>query len=87
MWVQFFINDKETFLPENQLRNSPNCTIWDSWAFQSFILADEPFVKILQSLETCVAVNISLCGMLVSSLESPIMRDAKLNNILYLLQY
>ena len=28
--------------------------------FDNFILADEPFVKVLQSLETCVLVNKNL---------------------------
>ena len=35
-----------------------------------FILADQPFSKALQSLETCVLVNNNLSGKLFSSLEA-----------------
>ena len=35
------------------------------------MLADEPFARALQSLETCVLVNNNLCGKLVLSLELP----------------
>ena len=35
-----------------------------------FILADQPFSKALQSLETCVLVNNNLNGKLFSSLEA-----------------
>ena len=35
-----------------------------------FILADQPFSKALQSLETCVLVNNNLGGKLFSSLEA-----------------
>ena len=52
-------------------RNPPNCTILDSWAFENIILADDPFAKALQILETCVLVNCNLCGKSVLSLESP----------------
>ena len=41
-------------------------------SFENFILADEQFAKALESLETCVSINNSLCGKLISSLESPI---------------
>ena len=34
--------------------NPPGCPIWWIWVFNNFILADEPFEKTLQSLETCV---------------------------------
>ena len=40
--------------------------------FDSFILAEELFAKVLRSLETCVFVNNNLCGKLFSSLESSI---------------
>ena len=37
----------------------------------NFTLAEELFAKALQSLKTCVLVNINLCRKLFSSLESP----------------
>ena len=44
---------------------------WSSYfmqlVFDNFILADEPFAKALQSLETCVLVNSKLWGKLFSS--------------------
>ena len=46
--------------------------------FENFILADEPFGKAVETLETCVSVNNSLCGKFVSSLEFPIKFDPKL---------
>ena len=52
-------------------KNPPNCTTWDSWVFNNFILADEPFAKALQILETCVSINNDLCEKLLSMLESP----------------
>ena len=51
--------------------NPPNCTILERWDFGNFILADEPFAKALQILETWVTVNNDLYGKLVSSLVSP----------------
>ena len=50
--------------------NPPNCTILDSWVFQSFILTDRPFSRDWQIFETCVLVNNNLWGKLVSSLDS-----------------
>ena len=32
----------------------------DSWVFENFILADEPFAKPLEFFETCVLVNNNL---------------------------
>ena len=52
-------------------RNPPNCTILDSWVFENLKLADKPFEKTLQILETCVLVNNDLCRKLVSPLEPP----------------
>ena len=52
-----------------------NSIILDIWVFENFILVCEPFAKALRSLETYVSVNNSLCGKLVSSLESPITFD------------
>ena len=48
-----------------------DCPILCDWVFDIFILADKPFGKTIQSLETCVLVNNNLCGKLFSSLESP----------------
>ena len=39
-------------------RNFPIYTILDSWVFDSFILGDEPFAKVLWRLETYVSVVI-----------------------------
>ena len=43
-----------------------DCTILDNWCFENFILADEPFGRALRIFETCVLVNNTLCGKLVS---------------------
>ena len=64
-------------------KNSPDCHITCNWVFDNFILAEEPFPKALQSLETCVLVNNNLYGKLFSPLESP----ATFKEILKLLQY
>ena len=53
-------------------RIPPNCTTLDNWAFEDFILADEPFAKVLQIFETRVLVNNNWSGKVVSSLEFPI---------------
>ena len=54
-------------------RNPFEYKILDNLVFSIFILCfiEKPFVKILQSLKTCVSINNNLCGKLVSSLESP----------------
>ena len=52
-------------------KNPPNCPILCNWVFDSFILADEPFAKVLRSLKACVLVNENLCSKLFSLLESP----------------
>ena len=44
----------------------PDCAVLDSWVSDNFIVPDELFVKVLQSLETCLSVNNNL------SLDSPI---------------
>ena len=54
--------------PRSLTLNPPKCTILDSWVFENFILADEPFAKVLPILETCVLVNNDLRGKLISSL-------------------
>ena len=73
----FPINDNPVF--SNGLKrlpkNLPNCTILCNWVFDDFILADEPFAKVLQSFETWILVNINLCRKLSASLESPISLD------------
>ena len=43
----------------------------------NFILSDEPFVKALRILETCVLFNNIFCGKLVSSLELPTTFDER----------
>ena len=49
-------------------KNSPNCTILDSSAFDNVAIADELFAKALGSLEACLSVNNILCRKQVSSL-------------------
>ena len=51
-------------------KNPPDFPISCNWVFDNFVLADEPFVKALQSPETYVLVNNSFCGKVFSSLES-----------------
>ena len=64
----FHITDRPAF--SNGLRslprNPPNCIILDNWDFKDFVLADEPFEKVLQFFKTCVLVNNDLWGKLVS---------------------
>ena len=55
-----------------KITKSSNCTILDSWV----LLADEPFAKALQILETCVLVDI-LCGKLVSLSQSTTTFDGR----------
>ena len=52
-------------------KSSLHCSIVDSYVFENFILADEPFAKSWWILGTCVSVN-NLCGKLASYFESPI---------------
>ena len=68
-----FIKGKAVFsnAPKILLKNLLDCTILCNWAFNNFILAEELFAKVLQSLENCALVNNNLCGKLFSSLESP----------------
>ena len=53
-------------------KTSPDYCILCNRVFGNFILADEPFVKALRSLETYVLVNNNLWGKLWWLLESPI---------------
>ena len=70
---------KPTFINGSGLpRSTSDYTILGNWVFDNFILADELFPKTLQNPETYISVNKSLCGKLVSSLESPITFDEKL---------
>ena len=50
-------------------KNAPNCVILGSWVLENSMLADKPFAKVLQSLETCILFNNNLYGKLVSLLE------------------
>ena len=69
----FFIKGKLIF--RNGLWNlpkiSPDCPILCNCVFDDFILANELFAKVLQSLETRVLANNNLRGKLVSPFESP----------------
>ena len=51
--------------------------ILDNWVFENFILANEPFAKVLQIFETYVSVTNNFCGILVSSLELSIKFDGR----------
>ena len=64
------------------VKYSLDCIILDDWVFEDFVLADEPFAKAFPIFETCLSVNNSLCGKLVSSLEIPIKLDERFNVIL-----
>ena len=57
--------------PKSLPKNPPDCPILCNWVFDNFILADELFVKALQSLETCLLVNCNLCGKLFLLLQAP----------------
>ena len=48
-------------------RNFLDCTL-DNWVFYKFLLADESFLKALQSLKTCLSIDNNLCENLASSL-------------------
>ena len=81
----FFIKSNPVFSngPKNLPKNFSDCPILCNRFFDNFILANELFAKALQSFETCVLVNISLCGKLVSLLRSP----TTLMKVLMSLQY
>ena len=72
----FFIKDKHVFSngPKSLPRNPSNCTILDNRIFD---LADEPFVKVLRTFETCELVNNNLCRKLVSYFKSPTTFDER----------
>ena len=52
----------------DKIVNPPDYIILDSCFFQTFILADEQFVKPLWIFETCVLVNNNLWKKIVSSI-------------------
>ena len=64
--------------PKSISKNPPDCTILCNWVFDNFILAEEPFAKVLRNIEICVLVNNNVCGKLFSSLESPTTFDENL---------
>ena len=67
----FFIIDKPVLSngPRVLTKNSnTDCPILDNWLFENVILADEPFAKTLQFLETRLLVDDSLCEQLAWSL-------------------
>ena len=43
--------------PKSLPENLPDSPILDNYFFVSFILAEEPFAKVLRSLKICVLVN------------------------------
>ena len=66
------------FTEFNKIGKYPrNCIILDSWVFEKFILADEPFAQALRIFKICVLVNNNLSGNLVSSLELPTTFDGR----------
>ena len=73
---KFFIKVKAAFSNGFILYNwlssyTVDCPILYNWACNNFILADKLFAKALRNHETCVLVNNSLRGKLLSSLELP----------------
>ena len=73
--ITFFINGNPVFNngPSNLLKNPPDCIIFDNCAFENLMSTDELLVNALRILETCQSVNNNSCGILVLSLESPVM--------------
>ena len=58
--------------------NSPDCTISDNWVYDNLISVDKLFEEDLQRFATCLLVNNSLRGKLVSSSHLPIIFDNNL---------
>ena len=75
----FFIKDQTVFSngPRSLPRNPPNCTVLYSWDFENFILPDEPFAKVLQTLENFVLVNNNLCWKLDTILSRFLVKNLK----------
>ena len=72
-------NSKRSSNSNAPKREEPDYTILGSTDFKNSILADEPFTKLLQILESCVSAKNNSCGKLVSSLKLPITSDGKFN--------
>ena len=53
---------KPDVIPDIAVKNPPNCIVLDNWVFENFILADEPFAKVLRMFENPLSVNGNLCG-------------------------
>ena len=87
----FFINGKLVFSngPKKVLRNPPDCHFLCIRVFDNFILAEELFAKVLQSLETCALVNNNLCRKIFSLLETPTTFDEsfKVTVVPFFIQY
>ena len=58
-------------IPDEENRNLHNFKILDNSVFENFTLVDELFAKASQNCESCVSVDNSLCGKLVSSSNFP----------------
>ena len=81
-----FFNNGPRSLP----RNPPDCYILDNWGFDNLIPAEELFVKALQRFATYLIVNNNSCGILVLSLELPIIFDDNLKTtsaLFFILSY
>ena len=76
--ISFLIGILGPILSYASNRNPHDCIILNNWVFENFILADKLFAKAEQSLVTCVSVNNSLYGKLVSLLEFSILIWIKL---------
>ena len=72
-------NTAFTYGSKSLPKNPANCPIIRNWVFESYILADEPFAKVLRSFKTSVLLNNNLWGKLFSSLESPTIFDERFN--------
>ena len=64
-----FVNDVIYGSMEGKNISSLNCTSWDIWVFENFVLDDGTFAKALRTFETFVSVNNNICGKLVSLLK------------------
>ena len=60
------------------IKKSTHYGILDHWVFDSFILNDKLFVKVLQRFAACLLFNNKLCGKLDSSLGLRIIFDDSL---------
>ena len=81
----YFVKGKQVFSnsPKSLPKNSSGYPILYNWVFDNFILAEEPFAKVLQSFRTCILLNSSLCGKLVSWLESPTTVDISYSSTIF----